>query len=126
MVRAPAFSSRQLVIYGAGEWSDVYEPSRKPVSAVTNYIRENVTAIKNFAECLMPSEIDSAEDLKAGEGGVMREGAAKMPSVATCKGPYTAAPQRVRILAVTCTGIRPNNAGIVRAAAPSSVRTVPC
>jgi glycine/D-amino acid oxidase-like deaminating enzyme/nitrite reductase/ring-hydroxylating ferredoxin subunit len=73
---------KNLVIYGAGEWSDVYEPSRKPVSAVTNYIRENVTAIKNFAEYLMPSEIDSAEDLKAGEGGVMREGAAK---IAVCR-----------------------------------------
>ncbi|AMN44198.1 FAD-dependent oxidoreductase [Rhodoplanes sp. Z2-YC6860] len=73
---------KNLVIYGAGEWSDVYEPSRKPVSAVANFINENVTAIKNFAEYLMPSEIESAESLKPGQGGVLRSGTSK---VAVCR-----------------------------------------
>jgi len=74
---------KNLIIYGAGEWSEVYEPSRKPVSAVVNFINENVTAIKNFAEYLMPAEINSAGDLKPGEGGIMRNGASK---VAVCRG----------------------------------------
>ncbi len=69
---------KNLIIYGAGEWSEVYEPSRKPVSAVVNYINENVTAIKNFAEYLMPAEIDSAAALKPGEGGIMRNGTSKI------------------------------------------------
>jgi hypothetical protein len=73
---------KNLVIYGAGEWSDVYDPSRKPVSAIVNFINENVTAIKNFAEYLMPSEIESAEALKPGQGGILRNGASK---VAVCR-----------------------------------------
>ena len=73
---------KNLIIYGAGEWSDVYDPARKPVSAAMNYIKENVTAIKNFAEYLMPSEIDSANDLKPGEGAILRDGLAK---VAVCR-----------------------------------------
>jgi glycine/D-amino acid oxidase-like deaminating enzyme/nitrite reductase/ring-hydroxylating ferredoxin subunit len=73
---------KNLIIYGTGEWADVYEPSRKPVSAVINFINENVTAIKNFAEYLMPSEIDSAAALKPGEGGVMRSGTSK---IAVCR-----------------------------------------
>ena len=73
---------KNLIVYGAGEWSDVYEPSRKPVSAVMNFINENVTAIKNFAEYLMPSEIESAEALKPGQGGVLRNGTSK---VAVCR-----------------------------------------
>ena len=73
---------KNLVIYGASEWSDVYEPSRKPVSAVVNFVNENVTAIKNFAEYLMPGEIDSADALKPGEGGIMRDGASK---IAVCR-----------------------------------------
>ena len=47
-----------------------------------NYIRENVTAIRNFAKYLMPSEIDSAESLNPGQGGLMRDGVSK---VAVCR-----------------------------------------
>jgi glycine/D-amino acid oxidase-like deaminating enzyme/nitrite reductase/ring-hydroxylating ferredoxin subunit len=73
---------KNLVIYGSSQWSEVYDPARKPASAIANYVRENVTAIKNFAEYLMPAEIDSAESLKPGEGGIMRNGSAK---VAVCR-----------------------------------------
>jgi glycine/D-amino acid oxidase-like deaminating enzyme/nitrite reductase/ring-hydroxylating ferredoxin subunit len=73
---------KNLIIYGAGEWSDVYEPSRKPVSAAVNFINENITAIKNFAEYLMPAEIESADSLEPGQGGVMRSGTSK---IAVCR-----------------------------------------
>ena len=69
---------KNLVIYGTGEWSDVYDPSRTPVSATMNFISENVTAIKNFSEYLMPAEIDSADELKPGQGGIMRDGLQKI------------------------------------------------
>jgi glycine/D-amino acid oxidase-like deaminating enzyme/nitrite reductase/ring-hydroxylating ferredoxin subunit len=69
---------KNLVIYGAGEWSDVYEPSRTPASATLNFVRENVTAIKNFAEHLMPGELDSADELTPGEGGIVRQGMKKL------------------------------------------------
>jgi Rieske Fe-S protein len=43
-----------------------------------NFIKENVTAIKNFAEYLMPAEIDSVDQLKPGEGGIIRDGTKKI------------------------------------------------
>jgi glycine/D-amino acid oxidase-like deaminating enzyme/nitrite reductase/ring-hydroxylating ferredoxin subunit len=73
---------RQLIVDGSSPWVDVYEPSRKPISGVGNFLSENVTAIKNFAEYLMPAEIDASHDIKPGEGGVMRDGIAK---VAVCR-----------------------------------------
>jgi glycine/D-amino acid oxidase-like deaminating enzyme/nitrite reductase/ring-hydroxylating ferredoxin subunit len=73
---------KNLIIYGASEWSDVYEPSRKPVAATINYVNENVTAIKNFAEYLLPGELKSIDDLKPGDGGVMRKGLEK---IAVCR-----------------------------------------
>jgi glycine/D-amino acid oxidase-like deaminating enzyme/nitrite reductase/ring-hydroxylating ferredoxin subunit len=73
---------KNLITYGAGEWSEVYDPARKPVSAVVNFVNENVTAIKNFAEYLMPGEISSVEELQAGQGGIMRDGASK---IAVCR-----------------------------------------
>ena len=51
-------------------------------SGIVNYVNENVTAIKNFAEYLMPSEIDSVDALKPGEGGIIRDG---MSKVAACR-----------------------------------------
>ena len=73
---------KNLIVYGASEWTEVYDPARKPVSGAMNYIRENVTAITNFAEYLMPAEIDSTNDLKRGQGGIMRRG---LDKIAVCR-----------------------------------------
>jgi glycine/D-amino acid oxidase-like deaminating enzyme/nitrite reductase/ring-hydroxylating ferredoxin subunit len=69
---------KDLILTGASPWKRVYEPERKPVAATLNYINENVTAIKNFAEYLMPSELDSVAELKPGQGGIIRDGMAKI------------------------------------------------
>jgi glycine/D-amino acid oxidase-like deaminating enzyme/nitrite reductase/ring-hydroxylating ferredoxin subunit len=73
---------KNLIIYNSAQWSEVYDPSRTPISATMNFINENVTAIKNFAEYLMPGELDSADSLKPGEGGIVRNGLEK---VAVCR-----------------------------------------
>jgi glycine/D-amino acid oxidase-like deaminating enzyme/nitrite reductase/ring-hydroxylating ferredoxin subunit len=73
---------KDLILTGKSPWQAVYDPDRKPPSGIVNYINENVTAIKNFAEYLMPSEIDSVDALKPGEGGIIRDGTSK---VAACR-----------------------------------------
>lgn len=73
---------KDLIVSGESPWTDVYEPSRKTASGLGNYINENVTAIKNFAEYLMPGELDSVEELKPGQGGIIRDGISK---VAACR-----------------------------------------
>jgi len=73
---------RDLILGHDNPWTEVYEPSRTPASGVINYLNENVTAIKNFAEYLMPSELDSADDLRQGEGGILRDG---LKLIAACR-----------------------------------------
>jgi glycine/D-amino acid oxidase-like deaminating enzyme/nitrite reductase/ring-hydroxylating ferredoxin subunit len=73
---------KDLITTGKSPWQAVYDPDRKPPSGIVNYVNENVTAIKNFAEYLMPSEIDSVDALKPGEGGIIRDG---MSKVAACR-----------------------------------------
>jgi glycine/D-amino acid oxidase-like deaminating enzyme/nitrite reductase/ring-hydroxylating ferredoxin subunit len=65
---------KDLIVGGASPWQELYEPSRKAPPGIINYVRENVTAIQNFAEYLMPAELDSVDELKPGEGGVIRDG----------------------------------------------------
>jgi glycine/D-amino acid oxidase-like deaminating enzyme/nitrite reductase/ring-hydroxylating ferredoxin subunit len=73
---------KDLIVAGSSPWQDVYEPSRKAPPGLINYLTENVTAIKNFAEYLMPGELNSVEELKPGEGGIIRDGASQ---VAACR-----------------------------------------
>ncbi|MEA2983429.1 MAG: hypothetical protein QOF09_5252 [Alphaproteobacteria bacterium] len=73
---------KDLILTGRSQWQEVYEPSRKTPSGIINYVSENITAIKNFAEHLMPGELDSADELKPGQGGIIRQGLGR---IAACR-----------------------------------------
>jgi Rieske Fe-S protein len=73
---------KELVVSGSSPWESCYDPSRKTAKAIGTYISENVTAIKNFAEYLLPSQIDSVEALKPGEGGILIDG---LKRLAACR-----------------------------------------
>ena len=67
-----------LITKGKSPWQDLYEPSRKPTRDLTNFARENMTAIKNFAEYLAPGELKSFDELKNGDGAIVRDGLEKV------------------------------------------------
>ncbi|TIX69153.1 MAG: FAD-binding oxidoreductase, partial [Mesorhizobium sp.] len=48
-----------LILKGESPWRELYEPSRKTAGAIGDYLAENATAIKSFAEYIAPGEIDS-------------------------------------------------------------------
>ena len=68
----------QLVTTGKSDWAAFYEPSRKTGSGVGNFISENITAVKNFAEYVAPGELSSADELKPGMGAIIRQGLTKV------------------------------------------------
>jgi Rieske Fe-S protein len=67
-----------LILGGHARWAEVYDPARKTPSAIGNFLKENVTAVKNFAEYLAPGELSSIDDLKPGHGAIIRQGLSKM------------------------------------------------
>lgn len=67
-----------LVTKGDSKWAQLYEPSRKPVAAWGAYLDENVTVVKNFVEYVAPGEIGSVDDLKPGQGAIVRKGLQKI------------------------------------------------
>ena len=73
---------KDLIVSGASPWESVYDPSRKSAKAIGTYISENVTALKNFAEYLLPGQIDSVEALQPGEGGILVDG---LKRLAACR-----------------------------------------
>ncbi len=67
-----------LILGEEARWQEVYEPDRKPPAAIGNYLRENLTAVKNFAEYLAPGELRSLDELAPGRGAIVRAGLAKV------------------------------------------------
>jgi Rieske Fe-S protein len=67
-----------LILKGESPWQAVYDPSRKPLKAAGTFISENLTAAKNFAEYVAPGELDSLDELKPGQGAIVRKGLRKI------------------------------------------------
>lgn len=64
----------ELAVTGSHRWEALYEPSRKIRKGLGEYVSENATAVKSYAERLLPGSISSPDDLQRGQGAVMREG----------------------------------------------------
>lgn len=73
-----AIVNSALILGRQCPWIDVYEPSRKTPAGIGNFLKENVTAVKNFAEYLAPGELCALSDLKAGRGAIIRQGPSKI------------------------------------------------
>ena len=75
-----------LILGENARWQEVYDPSRKTLSAIGNYLRENLTAVKNFSEYLAPGELKSLDDLKPGHGAIVRNGLTKIAAYRDSEG----------------------------------------
>jgi glycine/D-amino acid oxidase-like deaminating enzyme len=66
------------IVQGRDLWRESYAPDRKTASALTTFVNENLTAIKNFAEYVAPGEVGSLDEIEAGRGAVVRLGMKKV------------------------------------------------
>lgn len=61
------------LISGAGsEFEAVYAPARTPAKAVKTRLAENLSAVRNMAEYALPGDVASIDDLKPGQGAIIR------------------------------------------------------
>jgi glycine/D-amino acid oxidase-like deaminating enzyme/nitrite reductase/ring-hydroxylating ferredoxin subunit len=67
-------------------WQELYAPDRKTASALGTFISENITAVKNFAEYIAPGEVGSYDEIKTGEGKIVRDGLKKVAAYRDGKG----------------------------------------
>ncbi|MBR0698193.1 FAD-dependent oxidoreductase [Bradyrhizobium lablabi] len=59
-------------------WKELYAPGRIPLKAAKNFVMENVTPVKSFAEYVAPGELHSLDDLRRGQGAIVRRGLEKI------------------------------------------------
>jgi hypothetical protein len=102
------------------EWQKVYEPTRKNPIGISNYLRENLTAVKNLAEYLTPGELSSVDDLKPGQGAISGKALPRSQPIAIVMAPCMPGWRPAPMSVVTCTGILSRSAGIALATARNS------
>jgi glycine/D-amino acid oxidase-like deaminating enzyme/nitrite reductase/ring-hydroxylating ferredoxin subunit len=68
-----------LVMGRESPWEALYDPSRKTARALGTYARENLNVAGRLAvDYLSPGEVDSADEIPAGEGAILRRGLTKV------------------------------------------------
>ncbi|HEX8571940.1 MAG TPA: FAD-dependent oxidoreductase [Allosphingosinicella sp.] len=69
-----------LIIGEDSRYAPIFDPARKPAAmeSLAEFVRGQVGAAKNLAEHLGPGELASVDDLKPGEGGLIRRGLHKV------------------------------------------------
>jgi glycine/D-amino acid oxidase-like deaminating enzyme/nitrite reductase/ring-hydroxylating ferredoxin subunit len=75
---AGAILNTALILGEIHPWKELYAPARIPLKAAKNFVMENITAVKSFAEYATPAEIGSLDELERGQGAIARRGVEKI------------------------------------------------
>jgi Rieske Fe-S protein len=59
-------------------WADVYDPTRKQISSVVEYVKENVNVAAQYADWVTKGDVNSTDKIAPGEGAILRSGARKI------------------------------------------------
>jgi glycine/D-amino acid oxidase-like deaminating enzyme/nitrite reductase/ring-hydroxylating ferredoxin subunit len=67
-----------LIMRRANPWTDLYDPSRKTLGAIKEFVKENLNVAAQYADLVTPGEIDDVAQIARGEGAILRRGLAKI------------------------------------------------
>lgn len=80
-----------LILGEDSRYAPLFDPGRKPAAmeSLGEFVRGQVGAAKNLAEHLGPGELNSVDELKPGEGGIIRRGLHKIAAYRDFDGKVT-------------------------------------
>jgi glycine/D-amino acid oxidase-like deaminating enzyme/nitrite reductase/ring-hydroxylating ferredoxin subunit len=67
-----------LITEETNPWADLYDPSRKTISAAKDFVKENLNVAAQYTDVLTGGEVDSVDDIELGQGAVVRSGLTKV------------------------------------------------
>ena len=59
-------------------WATIYDPSRKPAGAITEYVKENVNMAAQYTSWVTGGDVSSIEEIAPDSGAVVRDGMSKI------------------------------------------------
>lgn len=67
-----------LIMERENPWADLYDPSRKTLAAAKDFAQENANVMAQYTDLVTPGDIDSVDEIRKGEGAVLRSGLSKV------------------------------------------------
>jgi glycine/D-amino acid oxidase-like deaminating enzyme/nitrite reductase/ring-hydroxylating ferredoxin subunit len=64
-----------LILGRDNPWTALYDPARKPVRAARGFLEENLNVARQYAKHFAGGEVRSADEVRPGEGALLRRGA---------------------------------------------------
>ena len=111
---------RDLVRGRKNRRASMFDPGRITAKSAGRFASENLTVAANLAEYVSPGEVASVDELRTGEGAIVRQGLRKIAAYRDKRGKLHICGAPARMRAACCIGIRLKSAGIARATARSS------
>jgi glycine/D-amino acid oxidase-like deaminating enzyme/nitrite reductase/ring-hydroxylating ferredoxin subunit len=106
---------RDLILGRNNPWAELYNPSRLHFRSLGTYVREATQSTVPYGDWLSDGDVDSASQVEAGEGAVLREGLRKVAV-------YKDEMNRVHCFSAVCTHL----GGIVRWNSAEKTWDCPC
>ncbi|HVS20317.1 MAG TPA: FAD-dependent oxidoreductase [Pyrinomonadaceae bacterium] len=67
-----------LIIGRENEWETLYDPAHKTLRALPKFAQENLNVAAQYADLATAGDVDSADEIKSGEGALVRRGSKKV------------------------------------------------
>lgn len=67
-----------LIMGRENPWAELYDPSRKPTSSLKDFAKENLNVAAQYTDLISAGDVESADDIKPGDGAVLRRGVTKV------------------------------------------------
>jgi Rieske Fe-S protein len=87
---------KAMVLGQDSPFAAAHDPQRTSVSAIRNFVSENLTAVANLAEKVTSGDTGSVEEIKPGEGAVVRQRLSKVAA-------YRSETGQLHLRSSTCT-----------------------
>jgi len=65
---------RDQILGRQNDLIEIYDPSRKTVAALPEYVRENINSVKQYTQYLSGTQVASAAEIPPGQGAVIARG----------------------------------------------------
>ncbi len=75
---AGAMIVADLILGRANAWAELYAPSRKPVHGVAEFVKEQANTLAQYGDWFQGGEVESADEIPAGQGALLRDGAKQL------------------------------------------------
>ncbi len=75
-----------LIMGRACAWASLYDPSRQPVKAMGEFMRESLNVAAQYTDWVTKGDVESEEDIANDQGAILREGLTKIAAYRDTKG----------------------------------------